>query len=100
MVSSDAAYMRRVSSRPYLEINSLTPSFSPVSTIPPLRELAPHPMVSDSSTTTLAPRFESARAAERPVKPAPMTATFTRSGSRRVGSVPGIFVVVNQKFCS
>jgi len=33
IVSSDAAYMRRVSSRPYIEMSSLTPSFSPVSTM-------------------------------------------------------------------
>ena len=57
MVASEAAYMRCVSSRPYIEISLLTPSFIPVSTMPPLRELAPQPMVSDSSTATLAPRL-------------------------------------------
>ena len=60
--------MRRVSSRPYLEMSWFTPSFIPVSTMPPLRELAPQPMVSLSSTATLAPRLARVRAAESPGK--------------------------------
>ena len=96
MVSSDAAYMRCVRSRPYLEMSWFTPSFMPVRTMPPLRELAPQPMVSDSSTATFAPRLASVRAAESPVKPAPITATSTMSGSGRADSVVGISVVVSQ----
>ena len=49
--------------------------------MPPLRELAPQPMVWVSSTATLMPRRASARAAQRPVMPPPMTATSTRVGS-------------------
>ena len=94
--ASDAAYIRRVSSRPYIEITLLTPSFIPVRTMPPLRELAPQPTVSDSSTATLAPRFARVRAADRPVKPAPITATSTRSGSAGALSPCGIATVVNQ----
>ena len=75
--------MRCVRSRPYMEINLLTPSFIPVSTIPPFRELAPHPMLSASSTATFAPRLARVRAAERPVKPEPITATSTVFGMER-----------------
>ena len=98
--ATDAAYIRCVRSRPYIEINWLTPSFNPGSTMPPLRELAPHPIVSPSSTVTFAPAFANLRAADKPVKPAPMTATSAVSGSARDPSVAGISTVVNQKFCS
>src|SRR3990172_2476728 len=67
-----------------------TPSFRPVSTIPPFRELAPHPIVSASNTTTLTPRRASARAAERPVNPLPMTATSAFPGHGRAASGSGI----------
>src|SRR5574341_1421043 len=70
-----------------------TPSFRPVSTIPPFRELAPHPIVSASNTTTLTPRRASARAAERPVKPLPMIATSAFPGHGRAGSGSGIVTV-------
>jgi len=53
---------------------------SPVSVIPPLRELAPQPIVSASSTTTFVPRFAKVRAALNPVYPPPMIATSTLSG--------------------
>ena len=92
--------MRCARSRPYIEINLFTPSLRPVRTMPPLRELAPQPMVSASKTATLAPSLASVLAAESPVKPAPMMATLTLSGIGRAGSVPGICAVVNQKFCS
>ena len=92
--------MRCVRSRPYIEISLLTPSLSPVRTMPPLRELAPQPMVSASSTATLAPSFASVRAAESPVNPAPMMATLTPSGRGSAGSVSGMVAVVSQKFCS
>ena len=94
--ASDAAYILWVRSRPYIEISWFTPSFIPVSTMPPLRELAPQPMLSLSSTTTFAPLAASVRAADNPVKPAPMTATSAASGSARAASVRGISTVVNQ----
>src|SRR5581483_10102158 len=100
MDSRDAAYICCTRSRPYIEINLLTPSLSPVSTIPPLRELAPHPRVCASSTATWAPRLASVRAADKPVNPAPITATSTRSGKLGAGSGFGISTVVNQKLCS
>ena len=68
----------------------------PVSTMPPLRELAPHPIVSDSSTATFAPRLAKVRAADKPVKPAPITATSTVSGTDPALSLSGIDTVVNQ----
>ena len=88
--------MRCVRSRPYIEMSWLTPSFMPVRTMPPLRELAPHPMVSDSSTATFAPRLASVRAAERPVNPAPITATSTVSGRDPEAFGAAIAVVVSQ----
>src|SRR5438552_3617373 len=81
MLASDAAYICWVRSCPYMETSLFTPSLSPVSTMPPLRELAPQPIVSDSRTATVAPRLAKARAAERPVKPAPIIATSALSGS-------------------
>jgi hypothetical protein len=51
--------------------------------------------VFDSSTTTLAPRFPRVRAAERPVKPAPITATSAEEGNSPVVAA-GIEVVVSQ----
>src|SRR5256885_11700560 len=50
--ASEAAYIRRVASRPYFETSFSTGSFIPVSTIPPFRELAPQPTVSASRTAT------------------------------------------------
>jgi hypothetical protein len=86
MVASDAAYMRRVSSRPYIRDELVYAELQPVSTMPPLRELAPQPMVSDSSTTTFAPRLASASAAESPVNPAPMMATSALSADGSAGA--------------
>jgi hypothetical protein len=63
--------------------------------MPPFRELAPHPMVSDSSTTTFVPRLASESAAESPVNPAPMTATSALYGNGCAGGV-GIWTVVSQ----
>jgi hypothetical protein len=88
--------MRRVRSRPYIEISLFTPSFIPVSTMPPLRELAPHPIDSLSSTATFAPRLASVRAADSPVNPAPITATSTTSGKGWVPFVEGNSAVVSQ----
>src|ERR1700736_697961 len=67
--------------------------------MPPFRELAPHPTVWDSRTATLAPRFASVLAADNPVKPAPITATSTRSGEGCCGSA-GISAVYNQNVFS
>jgi len=39
--SSEAAYIRFVASLPYRAISAGAPSFNPVSTMPPLRQLAP-----------------------------------------------------------
>ena len=61
--------------------------------MPPLRELAPQPIVWASSTATFAPRLVSARAAARPVKPPPITATSTVSGNAPEASPAGIDVV-------
>src|SRR4051794_24945191 len=54
---------------------------SPVVAIPPFRPDAPQPTLCCSSTATLAPCFASSRPADRPVKPAPITATSTSGGS-------------------
>src|SRR6516162_2489362 len=97
---SDAANMRCAVSRPYFSISRRAPSFSPVSTIPPLRELAPQPMLWASSTTTFAPLRASTRAAERPVYPAPMTATSARSGRGSGASTAGIVTPSIQNVCS
>src|SRR5215510_10982080 len=99
MDCSEAAYMRFVASRPYLFISVRIPSFSPLSTIPPFRQLAPQPTFSASNTATRAPPFASVRAADNPVKPPPITATSTLSGNGRTGS-RGASTVVNQKFFS
>src|SRR5437879_6430314 len=72
----------------------------PVSTIPPLRELAPQPKVSASRTATLTPRLASVRAAERPQKPPPTMATSTKSGISDEGAAAGESTVVAQKFFS
>ena len=64
--------------------------------MPPFRELAPHPIVSASSTATLAPRRARVRAAESPVNPAPITATSTTPGTGCDASVVGNPVVVSQ----
>ena len=58
--------------------------------MPPLRELAPQPTVSDSRTATLAPHLARVRPAERPVKPAPMTATSLASGRGGDALVGGV----------
>ena len=92
--------MSCVRSRPYMEISLFTPSFRPVSTMPPLRELAPQPTVSASSTATLAPCLANVRVADSPVYPAPITATSTLSGNGCVASAFGISTVVSQKFLS
>jgi hypothetical protein len=52
-------------------------------------------MVSDSSTTTFAPRLASESAAESHVNPAPMMATSALSGNGCAGGV-GICTVVSQ----
>src|ERR1700756_3003791 len=74
-------------------------SLSPVRTMPPLRELAPQPMVCASKTVTDAPDFARVRAAERPVKPAPIMATSTRWGKSRAAGF-GISMVSSQKVFS
>ncbi len=68
-------------------------------TMPPLRELAPQPMVCESKTATVAPDFASDLAAERPVNPAPIMATSTRCGSSRV-TAAGISTVSSQNVFS
>src|SRR5207302_2401900 len=95
--ASDVAYIRCVRSLPYMEISLLTPNFRPVSTMPPLRELAPHPMVSASRTATVALFFARVRAPDKPVYPAPITATSTSSGSGRAALAVGIPAVVSQQ---
>src|SRR6516164_8006331 len=97
---SDAVNIRCAVSRPYFSISRRASSFSPVSTIPPLRELAPQPILWASSTTTFAPLRASTRAAERPVYPAPMTATSARSGRGSGASTAGIDTPSIQKVCS
>src|SRR5712675_1877161 len=77
-----------------------TGSFIPVRTMPPLRELAPQPGVSASRTATFTPRLASVRAAERPQKPPPTTATSTKSGISDEGAIAGKPTVVAQKFFS
>src|ERR1700730_1887641 len=67
--------------------------------MPPLRELAPQPMVWDSRTATDPPPRARERAAERPVKPAPMMATSTRCGNSR-GAGAGLSTVSSQKVFS
>src|SRR5882724_8588162 len=67
--------------------------------MPPLRELAPQPMVCESKTATVAPDFASDLAAERPVSPAPIMATSTRCGSSRV-TAAGISTVSSQNVFS
>jgi len=63
--------------------------------MPPLRELAPQPIELASRMTTFTPRFARVRAAERPVKPAPIMATSVRAGTSP--AVPdGIAAVVSQ----
>ena len=52
----------------------------PLLTWPPLRPEAPLITRLASSTTTLAPRRARARAAERPVKPPPMTTASACAG--------------------
>src|SRR5579863_7656943 len=64
--------------------------------MPPLRELAPQPTVSASSTAVFTPFFASVRAAESPVKPAPTMATSTLAGSAS-GRGFGISTVSTQK---
>jgi hypothetical protein len=71
-------------------------SFMPVSTIPPLRELAPQPKVFASSTAVCTPRFANILAAESPVTPLPMMATSTLSGKAREGSARGMVAVSSQ----
>ena len=56
----------------------------PLLRCPPLRPEAPKPTVSASSTTTRRPSMARRRAAPRPVKPAPITAT-----SKLPASAPG-----------
>src|SRR5260370_34982826 len=77
----------------------LAGSFSPGRTMPPLRELAPQPMVWASKMATDAPPRARDRAAERPVKPAPITATSRRCGNSRATGV-GICTVSSQKVFS
>src|SRR5260370_20997778 len=77
----------------------LAGSFSPVRTMPPLRELAPQPMVWASKMATDAPPPARDRAAERPGKPAPITATSTRCGNSRATGV-GLCTVSSQKVFS
>ena len=67
MDASESAYSSLARASPTFSINALGPNFKPVNTCPPLRELAPQPNVSFSSTTTLTPRSASTRAADRPV---------------------------------
>ena len=67
--------------------------------MPPFRELAPQPIVSASSTATLAPRRASVIAAESPVNPAPTTATSTLSGKGRKDGF-GICTVSSQNVFS
>src|SRR5690348_160982 len=93
----DAAYKRAVVSRPYFASNCSTPSFRPVRTMPPLRELAPQPGVSASRTATRAPRLARTRAAESPVIPPPITATSAASGKGSEGAADGIEAVSSQK---
>ena len=66
---------------PYRATSVAGSSLRPVSTCPPLRELAPQPTRSRSRTTTDAPAIASRRAADSPVYPAPTTATSTRDGT-------------------
>src|SRR4029077_16482045 len=68
--------------------------------MPPLRQLAPHPMVSASRTATRTPRFASPRAAESPQKPAPTPARSTCSGSGPSKPRTGSATVCNQQFVS
>jgi len=63
--------------------------------MPPLRELAPQPNVSASSTPHAQPRFPSVRAAERPQKPPPITATSRESGSSGASNVGEATVVAS-----
>src|SRR6266478_2959826 len=77
-----------------------TGSFIPVRTMPPLRELAPQPNVSDSNTATFTPRFARARAAESPQNPPPTTATSIVSGRVCEAAIAGEPTVVAQKFFS
>ena len=55
-------------------------SFMPVSTWPPLRELAPHPMHSRSSTTTVAP----ARAASSNSRQGPISVQWFKGGTTNI----------------
>src|SRR5713226_8851703 len=67
--------------------------------MPPLRELAPQPTVSASKAAMRAPAFASVRAADNPVKPAPITATSTLSG-KGCGAGVGISTVFSQNVFS
>src|SRR6266446_5095407 len=67
--------------------------------MPPLRELAPQPMVCASKTATDAPDFARVLAAERPVKPAPIMAASTCWGKSRAAGL-GISTVSSQKVFS
>ena len=81
MASPATSNSARARGSPNRATSAAASTLSPVSTWPPLRELAPQPIRSRSITATDAPAFASRSAAASPVYPAPTMTTSARAGN-------------------
>ena len=76
MQSKELRHSRCAVSLPNRLSKAPAESLVPVRTCPPLRELAPQPIVRASNTATRAPCVANSRAADKPVHPHDLNATL------------------------